>query len=88
MSKTVNELISELEKIKNEGKGHLKVIYDKNGCWNGPREITEVKKTGYIFESLGDHDELSWIEDIDPNPTDQITEIIVLYSDREEFNPN
>ena len=83
--KTLDEVIHELSAIRDEIGGNVQVFFDKNGCDEGPRSITDIEETGCF---TGSDNEFYWTDDAEPEPTDEVTKLVRIYSDRSSLFNN
>ncbi len=82
--KTLDEVISELSAIRDKIGGNVQVFFDKNGCDDGPRSITEIEETGYFT----DDEEFYWTDDYTSRESDVVHKLVRIYSDRESLFDN
>ena len=77
--KTLDQMISELSVMRDKLGGNIQVFFDKNGCDDGPRSITDIEDVGYFID---DHGEFYWTSDYIPEPSDKVTKLVRIYSNR------
>lgn len=76
--KTIDQMISELTVLRDKLGGNVQVFFDKNGCDDGPRSITEIEETGYFADEEGFY----WTEDFIPESYHKIRPLVRIYSNR------
>jgi hypothetical protein len=82
--KTLDQMIVELTALRDKVGGNVQVFFDKNGCDEGPRSITEIKETGYFT----DVDGFYWVDDYSPTDSHKVYPLIRIYSDRSSLFDN
>lgn len=83
--KTLNQMIGELTAMRDSIGGDVQVFFDKNGCDDGPRSITDIETVGYFTDGDG---EIYWTSDYVPEPSDKVTKLVRIYSDRSSLFDN
>lgn len=96
--KTIDQMISELtvlqiEKylpvtlitfLRDKLGGNVQVFFDKNGCDDGARSITDIQEVGYFRNSDG---EFFWTSDYEPENY-QVNKLVRIYSNRSSLFHN
>ena len=85
MMKTLDQMIAELSVMRDNLSGDTQVFFDKNGCDDGPRSITDIETVGYFTDSEGN---FYWTSDYTPEPSDKVTKLVRIYSDRSSLLDN
>lgn len=85
--KTIDELIGDLTKLKNELGGNTEVLFSFNGCTESGEllRISEVEVTGFFTDPNDPNGEIYQLGDYEPDPGDQIKKYVNIYSNREKF---
>lgn len=85
--KTIDELITELVKLKSELGGNTEVLFSFNGCTNSGEllRITEVTTTGFFTDPNDNNGDIYQLDEYEPNPGDLIKKYVHLRSDRDPF---
>ena len=81
--KTLDQMISELTVLRDKVGGNVKVFFDKNGCDDGARSITDIDEVGY-FRNDG---EFFWTSDYDPE-NHKVNKLVRIYSNRSSLFDN
>jgi len=76
--KTIDDVINELSVIRDKIGGNVQVFFDKNGCDDGARSITEIEEAGYFC----DDDGFYWTGNCIPDDTHKVHKLVRIYSDR------
>jgi hypothetical protein len=81
--KTLDEMINELTVLRDKLGGNVQVFFDKNGCDDGPRSITEIDECSYFTDDEGFY----WASDYDSG-SNKVTKVVRIYSDRSSLFDN
>jgi len=84
--KTVDQMIAELTALRDKVGGNVQVFFDKNGCDDGPRSITDIEDVGYFIDNH--NGEFYWTSDYIPEPSDKVTKLVRIYSNRSSLYDN
>lgn len=82
--KTIDQVISELTVLRNKLGGNVQVFFDKNGCDDAARSITDIEEVGYFTDSDG---EFCWTSDYEPENY-QVHKLVRIYSNRSSLFDN
>jgi hypothetical protein len=82
--KTLDEMINELTILRDKLGGNVQVFFDKNGCDDAARSITDIEEVEYFRDSNG---EFFWTSDNEPENY-QVNKLVRIYSDRSSLFDN